>query len=159
MPMQEMKIDRNKFTESEGIFGDLTIGDLKIETLELNWHDNLPFISCIPYGTYSLFKTKSDKFGDVLRFRLVPQRTDVLVHPANYAGDKEIGYKTDLLGCVAPGMSKGTLDRGDGIQQQAILSSKVAMQKLLAVIEYEVKVLIYSSINESIEEQIANYPK
>lgn len=64
-------------------------------TIELPWRDNLPQVSCIPEGTYSLVKRHSEKFRDHLLVENVQDRSLILIHPANNAIH-------ELKGCIAP---------------------------------------------------------
>lgn len=97
-------------------FGNGTNGDLygpdKTEickTIELAWRNNLPRTSCIPEGRYRLQKRYSQKFSNHLILEDVPNRSLILIHPANNA-------ETELLGCIAPvtkitGVGKGDSSR------------------------------------------------
>jgi hypothetical protein len=83
---------------------------------------------CIPEGTYQLVPHVSPKHGDVYSFvggvcyeNEVPQgeegRCLILLHSANTA--------SELLGCVAPGLSPGYIG-----QERAVLHSKAAMSAI-----------------------------
>lgn len=65
-------------------------------TLELPWKENQRRVSCIPVGTYKILKHNSPKFGECLWIKDVPNRSEILIHPANYT--------RQLLGCIAVGM-------------------------------------------------------
>lgn len=78
--------------------------DFKCFTIELPWRDNATGISCIPVGTYHLYRRWSDHWrGFVYQFRNVPQRIAIQSHTGNVAGDKSLGYKSHSLGCVLVG--------------------------------------------------------
>lgn len=64
-------------------------------TIELPWRENTCAISCIPEGRYKLEKRKSLHFGHHLLLRNVPNRSLILIHPANNA-------LKQLQGCIAP---------------------------------------------------------
>jgi hypothetical protein len=64
-------------------------------TIELPWRGNTCVISCIPEGRYRLDKRRSKHFGWHLLVRGVPDRSLILIHPANDA-------LRDLQGCIAP---------------------------------------------------------
>lgn len=64
-------------------------------TIELKWKNNERSVSCIPKGFYELELVNSPKFKQVLHVKNVPNRSEILIHKANYA-------KTELRGCVAP---------------------------------------------------------
>jgi hypothetical protein len=84
-------------------------GGLMIYCIELPWKDNQAGVSCIPEGRYELVKRWSPKFGRHLQLMNVPQRNDILIHPANDA-------LQELKGCIAPvwlitGAGKGIRSR------------------------------------------------
>jgi hypothetical protein len=64
-------------------------------TIELPWRDNTCAISCIPEGRYRLDKRWSKHFNWHLLVRGVPNRSLILIHPANHA-------LRQLQGCIAP---------------------------------------------------------
>lgn len=66
-------------------------------TIELPWRANKPNISCIPEGRYQLEKRYSLKFKWHLHLMNVPNRSLILIHPANNA-------LAELKGCIAPVM-------------------------------------------------------
>lgn len=100
--------------------------DVPIYTIELPWRDNKTNISCIPHGEYICELVKSPRFGGVYQINNVPNRTHVLIHPANVAGDVLFGYKTHLQGCIALGKSYGKL-----YGQDAVLSSRPAIKQMM----------------------------
>lgn len=78
-------------------------------TIELPWRDNTKRVSCIPEGTYLLRKRYSEKFKWHYVLLDVPNRSCILIHPANHA-------QKELQGCIAPvtkitGEGKGILSR------------------------------------------------
>ena len=101
-------------------------------TLELPWKENTRRISCIPAGVYQAKKHKSPKFGESLWIQNVPNRSEILVHPANYV--------RQLLGCIAVGDKLVDLDK-DGLDD--VTNSKSTMAKLLKLLpnvcEIEIK--------------------
>lgn len=112
--MKILRLDQN----ANGTYGMLAQDDNKeiCHTLELPWKDNAHGVSCIPAGTYTCFRRHSDHFNcEVFEIGGVPNRSDVLLHPANYT--------SELRGCVALGTSFADLN-GDGVQDLA--SSRVA---------------------------------
>ncbi len=92
-------------------------------TLELPWRNNQRSISCIPPGNYKVEVRVSPKYGKVYWVRKVPNRSYILIHGGNYAGDKNKGLKTHVAGCILLGKKHGQL--GD---QRAILNSRVAVR-------------------------------
>ncbi len=93
-------------------------------TLELPWRDNMRDISCIPPGTYPLTWHESKKFK-AFHVKDVPDRSGVLIHAGNVAGDTGKGFRTDVEGCILLGVSRGTL-----YGQRAVLHSRAAVDKL-----------------------------
>jgi hypothetical protein len=124
--MKTATITRGPSTD-EGTFGVLTFDGSSLHTTELPWRDNAAGASCIPPGTYRCEIVQSPKFGRVYGLRDVPGRSNILIHAANYGGDKAKGLRCELLGCIAPAMTVGKLNG-----QMAGLSSKVALAEFMA---------------------------
>lgn len=123
-----MTLTRND-TSVEGTFGLLESEALRMSTGELPWKNNRINVSCIPTGHYLCKPHVSPKFGKCFWLQDVPGRTEILIHPANWMGDTEEGYKSDLAGCIAIGM-KLVKDVGDN-NQDMIQQSRVAVHKLI----------------------------
>jgi len=70
-------------------------GEEICKTIELPWRGNARKISCIPEGRYPLKKRYSRKFGWHFHVTKVPERSLILIHPANCA-------RKELQGCIAP---------------------------------------------------------
>ena len=81
--------------------GECTLGFLYLDgsifcrCIERPWKDNQRGISCIPPGSYSVIHHVSPRFGPSLWVTDVPDRSEILIHPANQA--------RELMGCIAPG--------------------------------------------------------
>lgn len=78
-------------------------------TIELPWKNNQARVSCIPEGRYELVKRWSRKFHRHVQVLDVPERKNILIHPANEA-------LHELKGCIAPvclitGAGKGLRSR------------------------------------------------
>lgn len=102
--------------------------------IELPWRNNQPNRSCIPAGTYVARVVWSPKFKRyVYRLEDVPDRTDVEIHPSNFAGDVDLGYTSDLEGCMAPGIARTDMLAPSGMKQRAVVSSSIALTDLLTV--------------------------
>lgn len=56
----------------------------------------------------------------------VPDRSGIRFHAGNYAGDSELGYKTDFLGCI--GLALGFI-YNQQLKQYMAISSRVAMRR------------------------------
>lgn len=79
-------------------------------TLEPPWLNNEQNRSCIPSGIYDVKIVESAKRGLVYEVQKVPNRTSILFHSGNYAGDEESGYKADSDGCILLGRSHDVWD-------------------------------------------------
>lgn len=114
-------------TSDQGTFGKLYDYDkLNKWILELPWNDNTFNISCIPYGSYVAIPYKYR--GRINSFKLlnVPNRSNILIHGGNYAGDKSAGYKTHSAGCLIIGNKVGTIEK-----QKAVLSSRIGLREFI----------------------------
>ena len=83
-------------TSAHGTEGILSCDNLLLYTLELPWHDNTPNMSCIPAAKYQVAPRHSHKFGDTYHVQDVPQRTHILIHSGNFAGDTQQHLKTHV---------------------------------------------------------------
>ena len=61
----------------------------------------------------------------------VPDRSHVLIHSANLAGDVDKGYTTQLHGCIAPFLRVGAMRNNAGNMQAAGLVSVSALRSLM----------------------------
>lgn len=116
----------------QGTFGVLRFGGTSVWALELPWRDNKRKRSHIPPGSYHCALTNSPRFGRVYLLADVPGRSHVLIHPANLAGDAELGWTTQLEGCIAPYMRVGIMRNKAGAMQAAGLVSRPAWNLLMA---------------------------
>lgn len=113
---------------------------VETKTIELVWKDNEPRVSCIPEGVYdlepSLWHSHNNK--PVWEIKNVPNRSRILIHPANYASGKHV----QLLGCIAPVTDYSDLD-GDGIIDGT--ASQKAFNKVMEYFkDIFCKIIIYS---------------
>lgn len=110
-------------TTDQGTFGTLLLDGQVLRTTELPWRENKAQASCIPPGLYRAEIVQSPKFGRVYGLRDVPGRSHILIHAANYGGDVAKGYRSELLGCIAPCMVHGQLNgQMAGLQSRAALA-------------------------------------
>ena len=116
---------------SHGTFGVLQFGSDSVKTLELPWRDNRPQRSCIPAGTYRVSIVNSPKFGRVYGVQGVKGRSSILIHPANFAGDVDLGYTSQLHGCVSLHTRSGLMRNKAGNMQLAGLVSVPAVRKFM----------------------------
>lgn len=100
-----------------GTFGVLVYKEVPFcVTLENPWKDNIPYISCIPEGSYHCNRVQSPRFGDTFEVINVKDRTSILFHAGN--------IEADTSGCILLAMSYGMLH-----DIPAITNSRVAMSK------------------------------
>jgi hypothetical protein len=122
-------LPRTNFTEAgtEGVF---CAPGFACFSLELPWRNNLPNISCIPVGEYQCGIVNSPRFGRVFQVFDVPDRTHVLLHRGNFAGDTAQGLRSDVAGCVLLGRRLGFLHG-----QRAILTSRITVRRFMAAMD------------------------
>ena len=120
--MKTVRIIRET-TSAEGTFGRLMVDHLDLHTGELPWRCNKPMISCIPTGDYDCIWGMSPKFKrSMYLLKDVEGRSGIRFHSGNYVGDKAMGFKSDVLGCIALGNGFGEISG-----QNAVLGSRTAM--------------------------------
>lgn len=95
--------------------------DFRSLIMELPWRNNQHNISCIPPGNYPVVPYRSPKFGLVYLITKVSNRSGVLFHTGNFAGDVSKGFKTHSHGCALHGTKEGIVSG-----QRAVLLSKNA---------------------------------
>lgn len=118
---------KRKPSTDQGTLGELTLPDgLKFATMELPWRNNLRQKSSIPAGTYKCSIVQSPRFGRVYGVHDVPGRSHILFHAGNVAGNKDLGFKTDVEGCILLGLAPGRL-----YGQTSVISSKVALKQFM----------------------------
>lgn len=94
--------------------------DIEIcKTIELPWKKNATGISCIPEGRYELNYRHNIHFGDHLILIDVPERSLILMHPANDALE-------ELRGCIAPVTSFNGVGNGN--------ASRAALKKIMGLV-------------------------
>jgi len=110
----------------QGTAGRIFYGDFQCETLELPWRENKRGISCIPAGDYHTEIRMSPKYGPIYWLKDVPERTFILIHWGNWAGDKSKGYKSNVNGCILLGKQRGLLGN-----QIAVLNSRITVKRFM----------------------------
>lgn len=105
--------------------------DDPLHVIEPPWRDNRRNRSCIPGGTYDVLPHLSPRFGRCLLVAAVDGRSHILFHAGNVGGDVERGLRSHTEGCLLPGLRRGRLDAGKGLQR-AVLSSRTALRHLMA---------------------------
>lgn len=110
-------------SSDHGTFGTLVLDSgEEFRTAELPWRENAPFLSCIPTGFYRCVWKHSPRFGFVYELKDVPNRSHILIHAGNYAGDQKKGLRSDTDGCILLGQKVGRLN-----EQAVVLQSRVAL--------------------------------
>lgn len=120
-----------------GVNGILYLNEQQLcYTIELPWKNNQPQISCIPEGSYWISKRYSPRFEWHLHVQDVPERSMILIHPANHA-------MKELRGCIAPVTQLTGTGKGIG--------SRFAMQHLFSLTDQTIRAgepVILSIINQ-----------
>jgi hypothetical protein len=117
-----------------GTFGKLVVGDREYFTVEGRWHDNAPFLSCIPCGIYPATVMKHDRLGYAVRIDDVPDRNAIYMHIANVSSEVE--------GCIGVGRSLGMLG-----QRWAVMDSASAMRELYRILEGFATVTLHVAVD------------
>jgi len=114
--MKTAYIYRGKSTE-QGTFSLFACPDVNFSCMigELPWNDNQRYISCIPIGEYMVKPVQSPKYGIVYMVHQVPNRSAILHHSGNFAGDTSEGWKTHSLGCILHGHKVATINGQMGV--------------------------------------------
>jgi len=115
-----------------GTEGILVLDDFRCFTLELPWKLNARNISCIPAGDYDVTIRISPKYGRIYWVMKVYNRTYILIHSGNWAGDKEKGLNTHTNGCILLGEKRGYL-----AGQRAVLLSRKAIRRFMDKLDGE----------------------
>ncbi|EMG36599.1 hypothetical protein PCS_02611 [Desulfocurvibacter africanus PCS] len=97
---------------------------------ELPWRENRPNVSRIPAGWYDCVPRISAKYGRHFHVQDVPDRSMILIHSGNWAGDTSKGLRSHTHGCILAGRYAGVLDG-----QAAVLASRAALSDLLAALD------------------------
>lgn len=128
-------------TGDYGTLGALIMPMLVIATIEPPWRNNERDISCIPEGMYHCIPYEHYSRGLVYVLMDVPDRSEIMIHIGNHAGDKSKGYHTDSMGCILPGLYHHQV-----MGQTGVVESKQAMQRMRDVIGHHEFSLIIENI-------------
>jgi len=129
--MRQVEILRLRRSD-QGTEGILVTEEYECKTLELPWRENQRQISCIPPDIYNVEIRLSNKYGRIYWVRNVPNRSYILIHSGNFAGDKSKGFKTHVMGCILLGTRSGFLGG-----QVAVLNSRIAVRQFMEYMDYE----------------------
>lgn len=110
-------------------------GVFQCYTIELPWRNNAKRYSCIPEGKYVLLKRWTAGKGYHLLVKEVPQRSLVLIHPANDAAK-------ELQGCIAPVTT--LVGPGRGLQSKA--AARQLMDKVFPAMQQQPVYLIIQKL-------------
>lgn len=140
-----------KHTSDDGTFGVMLTdkSGKRWYTGELPWRNNEREISCIPAGEYEARWDKSPHFGECYHLVGVPNRSEVLIHVGNWCGDKQLGKKSDVHGCIILGKGKAML-----MNQPAVTDSKAAIAEFHAEMKQEPFKLYVYDVGQSNEFQV-----
>lgn len=111
----------------QGTRGMLFFQGFACQTLELPWRDNKRNISCIPSGDYDVNIRLSPKYGEIYHIQKVPNRSYILIHSGNFAGDVEKGFRTHVNGCILLGQKRGIFR-----DQWAVLNSRITIKRFMS---------------------------
>lgn len=139
----------NRFNSTEqGTFGLLLLEGKYWHSLELPDRDNQPNISCIPNGEYIVQTRYSPSFKKRLyHVKHVPNRSFILIHGANFAGDKSKGWQSHLQGCITLGKKIGRAKNRYGHNQRCVFSSRMAIEEFMQELNGEDFKLIVQRIS------------
>ena len=118
-------------TTDQGTEGVLLAPGFQCFTFELPWKDNKPNLSCIPAGTYKVVPFSGRRFKRVYHILDVPNRSYILIHSGNFAGDRTKGYRSHTYGCILVGDRFGYL-----CGQRAVLNSRLTLCRLKNYLSY-----------------------
>lgn len=99
--MKAATIKRHGSIPGMGTFGTLKTNGYSCVTIEREWLNNEPNLSCIPLGVYECSLYDSPKHGKVYQVKNVPNRSEIEIHIAN--------VMQELLGCIALGKGYASL--------------------------------------------------
>lgn len=91
----------------------------KIYFIAPGWKNNQNDISCIPQGLYNVTRGDTEHHKDAFKILNVPNRTNILIHPGNYASEVIIDNEKhlDSKGCFLPGFD---YDKGTPMIKQSV---------------------------------------
>ena len=119
----------------EGTFGVMAHDGAWWHSLELPYKDNKPNISSIPLGEYIVSLRYSPHFHkELYHLHNVEDRSYILIHPANLAGDVFKGWQSQLQGCITLGKRIGKIKNKFGKMQKAVINSGIAIKEFYAII-------------------------
>jgi len=99
---------------------------------ELPDRQNRSSISKIPAGDYIVNIRQSPRFGTIFHVTNVKNRSYILFHGGNYAGDVKKKWRTHSHGCLLLGRKVGILGN-----QRAVLNSRTTLIEFMNLMDNE----------------------
>lgn len=123
-------------SDDQGTIGIFSIPDLGWSCYinELPDRKNKSNISRIPAGEYEVKIRISPRYGPIFHLQNVKDRSYILMHAGNYAGDVAKGWKTHSQGCLLLGRKVGLLWVGKK-QQRSVLNSRTTLQEFMNLMD------------------------
>lgn len=119
---------------NQGTRGLFLCGSLSFHSLELPDRGNAANISRIPAGEYVIKEVQArHAIGgrrDLYLVLDVPGRGGILVHAGTWAGDRALGYRSSVYGCILIGKSIGTY-----LGQKAIFNTRAAVREFMEYLD------------------------
>lgn len=124
--MSERVVMRRHDSGDQGVFGRWWAPGLTLFSGELPERDNRTGESCLlPEGDYPCVWAPSPAFRRyTYRLLETPGRSGILIHSANLMGDRKLGLRAQLLGCISLGEKLGWIEG-----QKALLISAPAVRR------------------------------
>ena len=124
-----LKLIRYGSIPNRGTFGEITVEGKKFYTVEREWLNNEPMVSCIPKGHYTMEPHHSRRFGEtwalvgdgVTHYDEGEDRFGILFHVAN--------KQKDIQGCIGLGLALGN--------SWNVINSRDATNFFLALLAHE----------------------
>ena len=102
-------------------------------TMELPWYDNIKTFSCIPPGDYICVKRFSPgRQYFTYWLKNVINRSWILCHSGNWAGDTRKGLKSDVWGCILLGKKHAIWKN-----QRMVINSRITVNAFQDFMEWE----------------------
>ena len=125
--MKGATLTRHGSIPGMGTFGTLKTNGYSCVTVEREWLNNDPDVSCIPLGAYECSIYDSPKHGKVYLVKNVPNRSMIEIHIAN--------VQQELLGCIGLGKNYASLSTPatQGKIMWGVNSSALAFNEFMAL--------------------------
>ena len=142
--MRKVKIQRFQ-SDDQGTLGYVSVdGRHFCKSIELPWRNNERSYSCIPDGIYKVKIRKSKKYGKIYWVLEVENRSWILIHSGNFAGDSKKGWIAHSEGCILFGKYFARHLKHKG--QQMVCMSRTTVRRFMQymrdeLFELEVKTL------------------